>query len=123
MNFEKLKYNFFVNIFKKKRKLLWTLNNNINSNLVSSPSISVLNLNEETTLGKKNEKIFVTNDSYQTWYIMNDKKFHQQFIDQVNKLSNQNTEYNLIDIGANTGLLSRCLLNNVNNIKFIFSRT
>ena len=120
MNFEKLKYNFFVNLFKKKRKLLWTLNNNINSNLVSSPSISVLNLNEETTLGKKNEKIFVTNDSYQTWYIMNDKKFHQQFIDQVNKLSNQNTEYNLIDIGANTGLLTRCLLNNVNNIKNSF---
>ena len=50
---------------------------------------------------------------------MNDKKFHQQFIDQVNKLSNQNTEYNLIDIGANTGLLSRCLLNNVNNIKTV----
>ena len=120
MNFEKLKYSFFVNLFKKKRKLLWTLNNNINSNLVSSPSISVLNLNEETTLGKKNEKIFVTNDSYQTWYIMNDKKFHQQFIDQVNKLSNQNTEYNLIDIGANTGLLTRCLLNNVNNIKNSF---
>ena len=120
MNFEKLKYNFFVNLFKKKRKLLWTLNNNINSNLVSSPSISVLNLNEETTLGKKNEKIFVTNDSYQTWYIMNDKKFHQQFIDQVNKLSNQNIEYNLIDIGANTGLLTRCLLNNVNNIKNSF---
>lgn len=120
MNFEKLKYNFFVNLFKKKRKLLWTLNNNINSNLVSSPSISVLNLNEETTLGKKNEKIFVTNDSYQTWYIMNDKKFHQQFIDQVNKLSNENTEYNLIDIGANTGLLTRCLLNNVNNIKNSF---
>ena len=120
MNFEKLKYNFFVNLFKKKRKLLWTLNNNINSNLTSSPSISVLNLNEETTLGKKNEKIFVTNDSYQTWYIMNDKKFHQQFIDQVNKLSNQNTEYNLIDIGANTGLLTRCLLNNVNNIKNSF---
>ena len=120
MSFEKLKYSFFVNLFKKKRKLLWTLNNNINSNLVSSPSISVLNLNEETTLGKKNEKIFVTNDSYQTWYIMNDKKFHQQFIDQVNKLSNQNTEYNLIDIGANTGLLTRCLLNNVNNIKNSF---
>ena len=120
MGFEKLKYNFFVNLFKKKRKLLWTLNNNINSNLVSSPSISVLNLNEKTTLGKKNEKIFVTNDSYQTWYIMNDKKFHQQFIDQVNKLSNQNTEYNLIDIGANTGLLTRCLLNNVNNIKNSF---
>ena len=120
MNFEKLKYNFFVNLFKKKRQLLWTLYNNINSNLVSSPSISVLNLNEETTLGKKNEKIFVTNDSYQTWYIMNDKKFHQQFIDQVNKLSNQNTEYNLIDIGANTGLLTRCLLNNVNNIKNSF---
>jgi FkbM family methyltransferase len=120
MSFEKLKLNFLINFFKKKRKLLWTLNNNINLNQVSSPSISVLNLNEQTTLGKKNEKIFVTNDSYQTWYIMNDKKFHKQFIDEINKLSNQNTEYNFIDIGANTGLLTRCLLNNVKNLKNSF---
>lgn len=120
MSFEKLKLNFFINFFKKKRKLLWTLNNNINLDQVSSPSISVLNLNEQTTLGKKNEKIFVTNDSYQTWYIMNDKKFHQQFVDQINKLSNQNTEYNFVDIGANTGLLTRCLLNNVKNLKNSF---
>ena len=120
MSFEKLKLKFLINFFKKKRKLLWTLNNNINLNQVSSPSISVLNLNEQTTLGKKNEKIFVTNDSYQTWYIMNDKKFHKQFIDEINKLSNQNTEYNFIDIGANTGLLTRCLLNNVKNLKNSF---
>ena len=51
---------------------------------------------------------------------MNDKKFHKQFIDEINKLSNQNTEYNFIDIGANTGLLTRCLLNNVKNLKNSF---
>lgn len=116
MSLEKLKYNFFLNFFKKKRKLLWTLTNNLTSNLISSPTISVLNLNDQTNLGKKNEKIFVTNDSYQTWYIINDQNFHQKFINQISNLSNPEIKYNLIDIGANTGLLTRCLLNNLNNI-------
>jgi len=46
----------------------------------STPTISVLNQSIDTNLGKKGEKIFVTNDSYQAWYIMNDKNFHQNLI-------------------------------------------
>ena len=70
MILEKIKYKLLLNIFNKKKKLLWTLVNKLFHNLLSAPTISVLNLSTNTTLGKKNEKIFVTNDSYQTWYIM-----------------------------------------------------
>ena len=86
MFLEKLKYKIFLSFFKKKKKLLWTLTNN----LISSPTISVLNLTTNTTLGRKNDKIFVTNDSYQTWYIMNDENLHQNFIDQISNLTLKN---------------------------------
>ena len=51
---------------------------------------------------------------------MNDKNFHQNFIDQISNLTLINQQYNLIDIGANTGLLTRSLLNNFENIKNSF---
>ena len=116
MFFEKLKYKILLSIFKKKKKLLWTLANNLFQNLLSAPSISVLKLSADTTLGKKNEKIFVTNDSYQTWYIMNDKNFHKKFIDKGKEVTDINKNYTFIDIGANTGLLTKALLNSSKNI-------
>ena len=116
MFLEKLKYKILLSIFKKKKKLLWTLSNNLFQNLLSAPSISVLKLSADTTLGKKNEKIFVTNDSYQTWYIMNDKNFHKQFIDKVKEVTDIDKNYTFIDIGANTGLLTKALLNSSKNI-------
>ena len=120
MFINKLKYKFFLNFFKNKKKFLWTLTNNLMSSSVSSPTISVLNLKEDTTIGKKNEKIFVTNDSYQTWYIMNDKTYHQKFTDQISNLIQPNIQYNLVDIGANTGIITRCLLNKLTNIKNVY---
>ena len=68
-----IKYKFFLIFFRQKKKLLWTLVNNLMNSFISIPTISVLTLREDTSLGKKNEKIFVTNDSYQSWYIMNGK--------------------------------------------------
>ena len=118
--FTKIKYKFFLIFFRQKKKLLWTLVNNLMNGFISAPTISVLTLREDTSLGKKNEKIFVTNDSYQTWYIMNSRDFHKSFVDKVLKFTKSNISYNLIDIGANTGLLTRCLLNNLNNIKNCF---
>jgi len=116
MIIEKIKYKLLINIFNKKKKLLWTLMNNLFHNLLSAPTISVLNLSTNTTLGKKNEKIFVTNDSYQTWYIMNDKNFHKQLIDKVKEITDIDKNYTFIDIGANTGLLTKALLNSSKNI-------
>jgi len=118
--FTKIKYKFFLIFFRQKKKLLWKLVNNLMNSFISTTNISVLTLREDTSLGKKNEKIFVTNDSYQTWYIMNSRDFHKSFIDKVLKFTKSNISYNLIDIGANTGLLTRCLLNNLNNIRNCF---
>ena len=56
MSIEKFKYKIFFNFFKKKKKLLWTLINNLLTNCVSAPIISVLNLSQDTILGKKKEK-------------------------------------------------------------------
>lgn len=118
--FTKIKYKFFLIFFRQKKKLLWTLVNNLMNGFISAPTISVLTLREDTSLGKKNEKIFVTNDSYQTWYIMNSRDFHKSFVGKVLKFTKSNIGYNLIDIGANTGLLTRCLLNNLSNIRNCF---
>ena len=118
---DKIKFHFFFNLFKNKKKILWTLTNNLLSNSISIPSISVLTLSTDTTIGKKNEKIYVTNDSYQTWYILNDKNFHREFVQKINDLTDKNTNYNFIDIGANTGLLSKSLLKNLDNISSIFA--
>ena len=118
---DKIKYHFFFNLFKNKKKLLWTLTNNLLSSSISIPSISVLTLSTDTTIGKKNEKIYVTNDSYQTWYILNDKNFHREFVQKINDLTDKNTNYNFIDIGANTGLLSKSLLKNLDNISSIYA--
>ena len=117
---EKIKYKLLLKFFKNKKKLLWTLTNNLLTDLVSSPSISVLKLSADTTIGKKNEKIYVTNDSYQTWYILNNKNFHKEFVKKIKELTDQNIKYNFIDIGANTGLLTKSLLNNLTNIKNAF---
>lgn len=118
--FTKIKYKFFLIFFRQKKKLLWTLVNNLMNGFILAPTISVLTLREDTSLGKKNEKIFITNDSYQTWYIMNSRDFHKSFVDKVFKFTKSNIGYNLIDIGANTGLLTRCLLNNLSNIRNCF---
>ena len=118
--FTKIKYKIFLKFFRQKKKLLWTLVNNLMNGFISAPTISVLTLREDTSLGKKNEKIFVTNDSYQTWYIMNSRDFHKSFVGKVLKFTKSNISYNLIDIGANTGLLTRCLLNNLSNIRNCF---
>ena len=116
MILERIKYKLLLNIFNKKKKLLWTLVNKLFNNLLSAPTISVLNLSTNTTLGKKNEKVFVTNDSYQTWYIMNDTNFHKQLIDKVKEITDNDKNYTFIDIGANTGLLTKALLNSSKNI-------
>jgi len=117
---EKIKYNLLLKFFKNKKKLLWTLTNNLLSSAISVPCISVLKLSTNTTIGNKNEKIYVTNDSYQTWYILNNKNFHKEFVEKIQNLTDKNVKYNFIDIGANTGLLTRSLLNNLDNINKAF---
>ena len=116
MSFEKFKYNFFLSFFKNKKKLIWTLKNNLFSNEVCPPSISVINLSRDTILGKKNEKMFIVNDSYQSWNIINDPNYQNEFIKKIKSLIKKKMKYDFVDIGANIGLMSKCLLNNKINI-------
>ena len=53
MSFESLKYNFFLKFFQNKKKLIWTLKNNLFENEVCPPTISVVKLSKNTILGKK----------------------------------------------------------------------
>ena len=116
MSFENLKYNFFLKFFKNKKKLIWTIKNNLFKNEVCPPTISVVKLSKNTILGKKNERMFIVNDSYQSWNIINDFNFQNEFIRKVKSITKKNTKYDFIDIGANIGIMSKCLLNNKVNI-------
>lgn len=112
MSFEKIKYRLINKFASKKKKLLWTLTNQFTKNFVCKPTISVLKLTQDTNLGKRNDRIFVTNDSYQTWYIMNNENFNDTFSLKIKDFINKQYSYNFIDIGANTGLLTKSLINN-----------
>ena len=117
MGIEKIKYKILFNFFKKKKKLLWTLINNLLTGSISAPTISVLTLSEDTILGKKKEKIFVTKDSYQTWYIINYKNLQECIIKKIQSLIKKDQKYNFIDVGANTGLLTKGILNKIEHIE------
>ena len=120
MSFKKFKYTLINKFASKKKKLLWTLNNQISKEFICKPNISVLKLTQDTNLGKKNERIFVTNDSYQTWYIMNNENFNDTFSLKIKDYINKQYSYNFIDIGANTGLLTKSLINNNIDFKNIY---
>jgi len=117
MFFQKFKYKILTNFFKKRKKLLWTLSNNLISETLFPPTISVINLTKDTCIGKKNERIFVRNDSYLSWYVFNSDNVYQDIVNKISTFLNNDQNYNLIDIGANIGLLARGLLRRNNNIK------
>lgn len=117
MILNQLKFKLLLNFFKNKKKLLWTLKNHLFENEIGSPKISILTLLKNTVLGKKNEKIYVVNDSYQSWNLINDANYQNEFIKRIKELIDKKIKYDFIDIGANIGLMTRCLLNNKINIK------
>ena len=117
MILNQLKFKLLLNFFKNKKKLLWTLKNHLFENEIGSPKISILILSKNTVLGKKNEKIYVVNDSYQSWNLINDANYQNEFIKRIRELIDKKIQYDFIDIGANIGLMTRCLLNNKINIK------
>ena len=117
MILNQLKFKLLLNFFKNKKKLLWTLKNHLFENEIGSPKISILTLSKNTVLGKKNEKIYVVNDSYQSWNLINDANYQNEFIKRIKEFIDKKIQYDFIDIGANIGLMTRCLLNNKINIK------
>ena len=112
MNLNKIKFKFLLSFFKNKKKLLWTLKNQLFENEIGSPKFSILELSKNTVLAKKNEKMYVVNDSYQSWNLINDASYQNEFIRRIKELIDKNMQYDFIDIGANIGLMTKCLLNN-----------
>ena len=117
MSFQKFKYKILKYFFKNRKKLLWTLSNNLISETLFPPTVSVINLKQNTYIGNKDEKIFLRNDSYLAWYVFNNDNIYQDFVIKICRFLRNDQDYNLIDIGANTGLLARCLLRHNKNIK------
>jgi FkbM family methyltransferase len=120
MSFKNLKYRFFINFFENKKKLIWTLKNNLFNNVVCPPTISVVKLTQNTILGKKNERMFVVNDSFQSWNVINDAYFQIEFIKKIKSLLTSSIKYDFVDIGANIGIMTKCLLNNNVRLKNIY---
>ena len=54
--FENLQYNFFLKFFRNRKKLIWTIKNNLFANEVCPPSISIVKFSKNTILGKKMKK-------------------------------------------------------------------
>jgi len=117
VNLNKIKFKFLLSFFKNKKKLLWTLKNQLFESETGSPKFSILELSKNTVLGKKNEKMYVVNDSYQSWNLINDASYQNEFIERIKELIDKNMQYDFIDIGANIGLMTKCLLNNKIKIK------
>lgn len=120
MSFKNLKYRFFINFFENKKKLIWTLKNNLFNNVVCPPTISVVKLTQNTILGKKNERMFVVNDSFQSWNVINDANFQIEFIKKIKSLLTSSIKYDFVDIGANIGIMTKCLINNNIRLRNIY---
>jgi FkbM family methyltransferase len=110
--FENFKYKFFLKFFRNRKKLIWTIKNNLFANEVCPPSISIVKFSKNTILGKKNEKMYLVNDSFQSWNIINDQNYQNEFIKKIKSIINKKIKYDFVDIGANIGIMSKCLLNN-----------
>ena len=117
MFFQKIKYKILINFFKKRKKLIWTLSNNIISKSPFPPTISVINLKKDTYIGDKDDRIFVRNDSYLAWYVFNSDNVYQDIVEKISIFLKNDQNYNFIDIGANIGLLALAFLRKNKNIK------
>mgnify|MGYP001262825339 CR=1 FL=1 len=115
--FQKIKYKILTSFFKNRKKLLWTLSNHLISKSLFPPTVSVINLSKETYYGNKNERIFLRNDSYLAWYVFNNTNIYQEIVKKISSFLKNDQNYNLIDIGANIGLLARTLIRHNKNIK------
>ena len=56
--------------------------------------------------------MYLVNDSFQSWNIINDQNYQNEFIKKIKSIINKKIKYDFVDIGANIGIMSKCLLNN-----------
>tara|TARA_B100001029_G_C15054699_1_gene453446 strand:+ start:44 stop:967 length:924 start_codon:yes stop_codon:yes gene_type:complete len=99
--------------YKLKLKFFYYQSFNLFKNYPAKPKIVGLELNKKTLMGEKGELIFLPNDVYLTWSLMKYGEIKYPISKIIKRNLQKNKKYTFIDIGANTGLLSREI--NINN--------
>ena len=99
--------------YKLKLKFFYYQSFNLFKNYPAKPKIVGLELTKKTLMGEKGELIFLPNDIYLTWSLMKYGEIKYPISQIIKKNLKKNKKYTFIDIGANTGLLSREI--NINN--------
>ncbi len=118
--FSLLQNSFLTFFYKLKLKFFYYQSFNLFKYYPAKPKIVGLELTKKTLMGEKGELIFLPNDVYLTWSLMNYGEIKYPISAFIKKYLKKNKKYTFIDIGANTGLLSREVHNNNKNIeKFI----
>jgi len=104
----KLKKKIISIIFRNKVKDLLVIFYEIFSKFRASPEIIGLKLKKQSMLGKKNEIIYLPFDKYITWWVIKEGEYKHFIINRIKKIKNRIV---FIDIGANTGLVSKQIYN------------
>ena len=100
---------FLINkIFRKKPKDLLLIFYEIFSKYIAAPNIIGLKLNKNTALGNKGDIIYLPFDKYITWWVIKEGEYKHFLLKHINKINNKII---FIDIGANTGLVSKQIYN------------
>ncbi len=104
--FSKVKFVKFF--FKKSLKRFIPFFSDLFSNYPASPSILGLKINKKSTLGLKNEIVYLPFDKTLTWWVINEGALKHFILNYVKKI---NEDLIFIDIGANVGLISKQISN------------
>ena len=104
--FSKVKFVKFF--FKKRLKRFIPFFSDLFSNYPASPSILGLKINKKSTLGIKNEIVYMPFDKTLTWWVISEGAFKHFILNHVKKI---NEDFIFIDIGANVGLISKQISN------------
>lgn len=100
---------FLINkIFNNKPKDLLLIFYQVFAKFNAAPKIMGLKLNKNTTLGRKGDMIYLPFDKYITWWVIKEGEYKHFLLKHISKIKNNIV---FIDIGANTGLVSKQIYN------------
>ncbi len=100
---------FLINkIFNNKPKDLLLIFYHVFAKFNAAPKIMGLKLNKNTALGRKGDMIYLPFDKYITWWVIKEGEYKHFLLKHISKIKNNIV---FIDIGANTGLVSKQVYN------------
>jgi len=100
---------FLINkIFNNKPKDLLLIFYQVFAKFNAAPKIMGLKLNKNTALGRKGDMIYLPFDKYITWWVIKEGEYKHFLLKHISKIKNNIV---FIDIGANTGLVSKQIYN------------